>query len=727
MGVISSRIRRHRRTRLAAEMACTWNPRRLFPLGQEQGGVYYPDDPNALLRRRNLLLRSEETNVSPWTFVNASGAATQTVNAYTFGASGVDRVTQQSAFPVSSGETLTAAVKLSGSGNIRLFMFDGNGSTTFSLAIALTGTPTWYQVQGAMTVSGTSNGIGIYNNGAGTAGASFTVAATMLARGAQTISDTTYQPVTTWNTEYMAAVGHLVTQFTDAAGTTAVQKVTDGVGLTLDRRFGLYRGPQLLTSGAIGLTGTATAATYSTTTGAGTVTRVDASNQSWVQFSGLTAGRSYQITVSGVSGGTLQVLDGSATGTVIASTTSATPCLVTTTGTTITLTASAAATVAFTVTQFQWLPGNHRIQAVSGSRKTLSARYNLLTSTAQLAWSAAFIGTGIAPVVTNNAGLSPRGTMTAQRVQLNRGAGNATTDASLVQHSIVGGTVGAKYQGGIHLKSNTGLPQTVMIYTNTGGDVSSSLVTVGNEWVFYKNPLHTATATTVGAMTIGSRGGTWASNNPYGGDTSLDLLVWGGDLRFGSDAASSIPQYQDVRSVSDFDTDGFPQFDVFDGTDDNDACATGGGNTSGLMLVSTITVVGGAGTNRVIWSDIGSNTGYRVRINTSNQLEVSAGNGSAFTTIATVATLPVGETHVISAWDDGVNLNVQIDNGTIASTPRPGVSAGTAGFTVGKENGASSGYFFGRIYDVVHRFSGYNGSEHTRLKQWAARLAGVNI
>jgi len=55
MGVIASRVRRHRRQRLAAEMAVTWTPRRLFPLGTEQGGVYYPDDPNSLLRRVNQL------------------------------------------------------------------------------------------------------------------------------------------------------------------------------------------------------------------------------------------------------------------------------------------------------------------------------------------------------------------------------------------------------------------------------------------------------------------------------------------------------------------------------------------------------------------------------------------------------------------------------------------------------------------------------------------------
>ena len=606
MGVISSRIRRHRRQRLAAELACTWTPRRMFPLGTEQGGVYYPDDPNTLLRRRNLLTYTTGSYVSPWA-VDNSGATNPTVTTnYAKAPDGTmtaarvqlnktggvfSRLRWVGAWPVGNPYVVSIyACTTSGLGtaNVGLRSADAGGTNMavtgawqrFSYSLGTITAPADFQLLLWDSIAGNDE------------------TADILIWGAQLERDTTaspYQPVTDWNTEYMAAVGHLVTQFTDSTGTTPVTKVTDPVGLTLDRRFGLYRGPQLLTSGAIGLTGSATAATYSTTTGAGTVTRVDASNQSWVQFSGLTAGRSYQITVSGVSGGTLQVRDGSATGTVIASTTSGTPCLVTATGTTITLTASAAATVAFTVTQIQWLPGNHRIQATSGSRKTLSARVNLLLASA---------------------------TMSTQ---------NVTTVATSYKLSFTGtGTVTLSGTSTAGPLVGTGASDRVSLtFTPTAG---------------------TLTLTVSGSVTLA-------------------------DLRTADDAAKSIPAYQRVNTATDYDTDGFPQFDVLDGTDDNDTCATGGGNTSGLMLVSTITVQGGAGTNRVIWSDIGTNTGWRVRINTSNQLEISAGNGSAYTTVATTATLPVGETHVISAWEDGANLCVQIDNGAVASTAKPTISA----------------------------------------------------
>ena len=479
MGVISSRIRRHRRQRLAAEMACTWTPRRLFPLGQEQGGVYYPDDPNALLRRRNLLTYTTGSYVSPWT-VDNSGATNPTVTTnYAKAPDGTmtaarvqlnktggvfSRLRWVGAWPVGNPYVVSIyACTTSGLGtaNVGLRSADAGGTNMavtgawqrFSYSLGTITAPADFQLLLWDSIAGNDE------------------TADILIWGAQLERDTTaspYQPVTDWNTEYMAAVGHLVTQFTDSTGTTPVTKVTDPVGLTLDRRFGGARGPQLLTSGAIGLTGTATAATYSTTTGAGTVTRVDASNQSWVQFSGLTAGRSYQIAVSGVSGGTLQVRDGSATGTVIASTTSGTPCLVTATGTTITLTASAAATVAFTVTQIQWLPGNHRIQATSGSRKTLSARVNLLTKTEQFddaAWVKTGSGTGSVTTVTDNYAAAPDGTTTATRIVANKGAGVTSSDFSLVQQVISWTSTVPVLK--VWIKSNTGASQTV--YARTVG------------------------------------------------------------------------------------------------------------------------------------------------------------------------------------------------------------------------------------------------------------------
>ena len=163
--------------------------------------------------------------------------------------------------------------------------------------------------------------------------------------------------------------------------------------------------------------------------------------------------------------------------------------------------------------------------------------------------------------------------------------------------------------------------------------------------------------------------------------------------------------YQRVNSATDYDADPakFPAFRRLDGVDDSLASSTGGGGTTGFFFSAAISPQGSAGTNRTLFSDAGTNTGYIVRLNTSDQLELAAGNGTAYTAIATAGTLAVGEPNVVQAWDDGVNLNVKIGNGPTASVARPVVVAGMAGYTLGQDNGASSGYFNGRIYSEIYR------------------------
>lgn len=161
--------------------------------------------------------------------------------------------------------------------------------------------------------------------------------------------------------------------------------------------------------------------------------------------------------------------------------------------------------------------------------------------------------------------------------------------------------------------------------------------------------------------------------------------------------------YQRVNTPTDYDTVGFPKYWTLDGVDDYWTSATGGGGTAGFFFSAVISPLGGAGTVRVVWSDAGTNTGYIVRLNASNQLEIAAGNGTTYTTVATTATLAVGDINVCQAWDDGTNLNVRIGTGAIASIARPVVSAGTSGFTIGRNNGASTGYFNGQLYGYIYR------------------------
>lgn len=188
----------------------------------------------------------------------------------------------------------------------------------------------------------------------------------------------------------------------------------------------------------------------------------------------------------------------------------------------------------------------------------------------------------------------------------------------------------------------------------------------------------------------------------YTGDPAKGIDVAGIDVRLAADA--HFP-YQWVNTSADYDADPakFPAYRRLDGVDDSHVSATGGGGTTGFFFSASVTPQGGAGTARTLFSDAGTNTGYRVRLNASNQLELAAGNGTAYTTIATAGTLAVGTTDMVQAWDDGTNLNVKIGNGATASIARPAVSAGTAGYTMGQDTGASTGYFNGRVYSTVYR------------------------
>mgnify|MGYP000317171969 CR=1 FL=1 len=670
---ISARRPRHKR--LVAALAATYHPRRMFPLGTEQGGVYYPDDPNALLRRRNLLTYTTGSYVSPWT-VDNSGATNPTVTTnYAKAPDGTmtaarvqlnktggvfSRLRWVGAWPVGNPYVVSIyACTTSGLGtaNVGLRSADAGGTNMavtgawqrFSYSLGTITAPADFQLLLWDSIAGNDE------------------TADILIWGAQLERDTTaspYQPVTDWNTEYMAAVGHLVTQFTDSAGTTPVTKVTDPVGLTLDRRFGLYRGPQLLTSGAIGLTGSATAATYSTTTGAGTVTRVDASNQSWVQFSGLTAGRSYQITVSGVSGGTLQVRDGSATGTVIASTTSGTPCLVTATGTTITLTASAAATVAFTVTQIQWLPGNHRIQATSGSRKTLSARVNLLLASA---------------------------TMSTQ---------NVTTVATSYKLSFTGtGTVTLSGTSTAGPLVGTGASDRVSLtFTPTAG---------------------TLTLTVSGSVTLA-------------------------DLRTADDAAKAIPAYQRVNTASDYDTDGYPFFWLYDGTDDSDATAsTVDGSASdkvtvivgvtknsdaavGMFLEHTTSVGALNGGFYIAAPAVAASTHYGFATRGTSQPTVRYANNYAAPASAVLSAAYNNATGTAAQqaplWVNGVTPSSISD----ALSPTTAANYVNATEYWGRRAGSTLP-FNGREYATILRFGPMSDGERNQAERWVAQRMGVTI
>lgn len=162
------------------------------------------------------------------------------------------------------------------------------------------------------------------------------------------------------------------------------------------------------------------------------------------------------------------------------------------------------------------------------------------------------------------------------------------------------------------------------------------------------------------------------------------------------------------------------------GTDDCYTCATGGAGTLGFFWCGVIQTTGGAGTQRMLFSDVGVTLGYSVFISTTNKLSIGVGNGAAWTILASTATVDVGTKYLLSAWDDGTNLNVQINNATIESVARPVVAAGTASFTRFKDNGAASSFFIGYEYASVYvKNSGLATASREDMKKLARSYGGL--
>ncbi len=120
----------------------------------------------------------------------------------------------------------------------------------------------------------------------------------------------------------------------------------------------------------------------------------------------------------------------------------------------------------------------------------------------------------------------------------------------------------------------------------------------------------------------------------YTGDGVSGINIFKTSLTLATDA--HLP-YQRVNTPTDYDTVGFPDYAKFDGIDDNWVSAAGGGGTAGIYYCGAIQF-NKVGAVQTIFSDAGTNSGYKLQLTAANQLQISAGNGTAFTAINTAGT-----------------------------------------------------------------------------------------
>ena len=387
--------------------------------------------------------------------------------------------------------------------------------------------------------------------------------------------------------------------------------------------------------------------------------------------------------------------------------------------------------------------GNHAVNNSGNSANfpVLSARYNLLTKTEQFddgVWTKNnLLNFGAGSVANTTATLDPVGGNSADLIVPNT---TSTTNHGVAQNFAF--SSGTQYKFVCHAKP-AGYSFVKFFARNTafGTNVSVSFDLVGVSYtVMTGSATCTITATTNGFLRMevvatASASATtdfqWVAMNAtgdvaYSGNGTSGVYIWGADLRVANDALNQ-PAYQRVNTSSDYDTVGFKQGEVFDGINDYLTASAGGGSTTSFFWCSAIRA-GKVGAVQTLFSDAGTNTGYRVRINASNQLELSAGNGTAYSTVSTTATLSIGQRAVLTAWHDGTNLNVQINNGTVHQVAFSTATAGTAQFTIGKNNNAASNFFAGWLYEKVYtKDSVPSSAQIADTKAYVANIAGITL
>lgn len=378
----------------------------------------------------------------------------------------------------------------------------------------------------------------------------------------------------------------LSTMFQDPAGTTPVYMPGQGqpdpwIGLQLDKRKGLFRGPELLTNGDFGAAGSGWFVTNEdathTVTFSGGAARYQSDTTSPVlslqQIGKMTTGAWYEITVvisawvsgsiksDGLSGAGAAPVFGTSAGVFKAIARASSPNFDLKRNT---------VNVDMTIdsVSVRELPGNHRWQGTATSRPVLSARYNWAVATEDLTPSAWAKGIP-AFTVTPKATLAPDGVSMADVVVspdtgtpvLSQQMAAAATSAAVtffIKPIANAASLALLFRN--HTTSTNYNPTLLNTVTGAVGDPAWAAQSVPGGW--WK-----VTYTKVGGMSMGDSVVIYAGATGAPATPGRSWAVWGLDVRGANDGAG-LPPYQKVVDGSNYDTAGFPLYRKPDGADD---------------------------------------------------------------------------------------------------------------------------------------------------------------
>jgi len=374
------------------------------------------------------------------------------------------------------------------------------------------------------------------------------------------------------------------TMYQDAAGTTPVYMPGQGqidppVGLLLDKRLGLARGPELVSNGDF-----ATAAGWFNTSGSdwtfgtGAAVRTATASANGFQTSIPThvAGRyylvSFEVTAVTNAGTGISAYLGAATSSPVTSP-GKYSFFILSDGTSpnhlrfYPRGVSNFFAGSIDNISIREVLGNHAYQTTTTSRPTLSARYNLLTHSERFDNA---VWTKSNATVPGDFVTAPNGTLTAQKLvetatdnfhYVRAQAGTVGVQETLSIYAKAAGRswLRIEFGAGLVAKFNLGAGTVGSI---TGSSSSSKITAVGGGWYHCSVTGVRGTNTNNTFIAVLSD-----SSGSYAGDGVSGVYIWGADLRPANDGVG-LPPYQSVVDANTYDTAGFPPYLKFDGVDD---------------------------------------------------------------------------------------------------------------------------------------------------------------